>query len=158
MNTTHITEPTEPEQQPEVDPIETVHTGECMSLTGRSSLTFAIGRHTEDGSLHLRIDTNSGGGMFCKDWAAATEIDVLVKGATELTSRSFQALHPGRSINTAGFVLASLKEMGLIRTNAENTRLHEHVPTTTFEKVAMAAMGQTKEHGPKTTRRKAKEA
>lgn len=155
MDTSHVTEPTKPEELPEPDPIETVYVGECPSLTGRSALTFAIGRHSEDGNLHLRIDTNSGGGMFCKDWASAADIDALVKGATELTSRSFDALHPGRSINTAGFVLASLKQLGLVRANEENTRLHEHVPTTTFEQVALAAMGQA---SPKSPRRKAKEA
>ena len=50
-------------------------------------------------------------------------------------SRSFQALHPGRSINTGGFYLAALKDLGLIRANAENTRLHEHIPSLTFEAV-----------------------
>ena len=158
MSTSHTTEPTEPEDLPEPGPIETVYVGECPSLTGRSTLTFAIGRHSEDSSLYLRIETNSGGGMFCEDWASAAAIDALVKGATELTSRSFDALHPGRSINTAGFVLASLKQLGLVRTNQENARLHEHMPTTTFEQVALAAMGQVKESSPKTQRRKAKEA
>lgn len=155
MNTSHTTEPTEPEELPEADPIEPMYVGECPSLTGRSTLTFAIGRHSEDDSLHLRIETNTGGGMFCKDWAAAADIDALVKGATELTSRSFDVLHPGRSINTAGFVLASLKQLGLVRTNQENSRLHEHVPTTTFEQIALAAMGQVKEPSPKPSRRKA---
>lgn len=122
--------------------IETVFTGECPSLSGRSNLTFAIGRHPEDGGLHLRIVSNDGGGMFYDGWAEAERIDGIVKGSSELTSKAFQALHPGRSVNTAGFVLASLKQLGLIRTNVENTRLHEHVPTTTFEQVALAAMGQ----------------
>lgn len=122
--------------------IETVFTGECPSLSGRSNLTFAIGRHPEDGGLHLRIVSNDGGGMFYDGWAEAERIDAIVKGSSELTSKAFQALHPGRSVNTAGFVLASLKQLGLIRTNVENTRLHEHVPTTTFEQVALAAMGQ----------------
>lgn len=122
--------------------IETVFTGECPSLSGRSNLTFAIGRHPEDGGLHLRIVSNDGGGMFYDGWAEAERIDAIVKGSSELTSKAFQALHPGRSVNTAGFVLASLKQLGLIRTNVENTRLHEHVPTTTFEQVALAAIGQ----------------
>jgi hypothetical protein len=123
--------------------IESVFTGECPSLSGRSNLTFAIGRHPEKGGLHLRIVSNDGGGMFYDGWAEAERIDAIVKGSAELTSKAFQALHPGRSVNTAGFVLASLKHLGLIRANAENTRLHEHVPTTSFEQVAMVAMSQT---------------
>jgi hypothetical protein len=86
---------------------------------------------------------NSGKGMWFDGWASAKAIDAIVKGATELTAKSFHALHPGKSINTGGFVMAVLKDLGLIRANEENTRLHEHVPATTFEKVAMVRMGQT---------------
>lgn len=125
----------------EQPPITPIHTDDCPSLSGRSTLTFAIGRHDHDKSLHLRIVSNDGGGMFFEGWASGEQIDAIVKGGTELTAKSFHALHPGRSINTGGFVLACLKHLGLIRANAENTRLHEHVPTMTFEKVALLVMG-----------------
>ena len=131
---------TVPETTPETDPILVIYEGQCPSLSGRSELTFAIGRHP-DGTLHLRIVGNSGGGMWCNEWIEATAIDAIVLGATELTSASFQVLKPGRSTNTAGFAMAAIKSLGLIRTNAENTRLHEHVPTETFAKVAMACIG-----------------
>lgn len=120
----------------------TIHTGECPSLSGQSTLTYAIGRHPEDQSLHLRIVANSGGGMFCDEWASGTEIDVLVQSSTVLISRSMCELHAGRSINTGGFVLSVLKHLGLVRLNAENSRHHEMVPGNTFEKVALEAMGQ----------------
>ena len=122
--------------------IESVWTGECPSLSGRSSLTFAIGRHPVDASLGLRITANSGGGMFCDEWAEGRRIDELVQGKSELIAQSFSVLHPGRSVNTGGFVLAVLKHLGLLRISSENSRLHEHVPTTTFETVAMHAMSQ----------------
>ncbi|MBK8108066.1 MAG: hypothetical protein IPK42_21650, partial [Betaproteobacteria bacterium] len=55
-----------------------------------------------------------------------------------------------------------VKSMGLIRNNAENTRLHELVPTETFEKVVTALMGgesaTTKTAAGKAGRRRAKEA
>ena len=89
--------------------------------------------------------------MFCDEWIPAEDIDAIVIGATGLTSAAFQALKPGRSTNTAGFSMAAFKSLGLIRTNAENTRLHEHVPTETFEKVVMARMGQA---SPKPRRKK----
>lgn len=135
-----ITNPATPDEPAIV--IETVFTGECPSLSGRSNLTFAIGRKPEDSGLHMRIVSNDGGGMFYDGWVEAERIDTIVRGSTQLTSEAFQALHPGRSVNTAGFVLASLKQLGLIRINAQNTRLHEHVPATTFEQVALVAMGQ----------------
>ena len=127
----------------EVDPIEEQFTGDCPSISGRSTLTYAIGRHKETNELNLRIVENSGKGMWFDGWASGKDIDAIVKGATELTAKSFHSLHPGKSINTGGFVLAALRELGLIRANEENTRLHEHVPATTFEKVAMVRMGKT---------------
>lgn len=150
MSETNINESTPSEPQPEPDPIEVIHQGECPSLSGRSVLTYAIGRHP-DGTLHFRLVSNDGGGMFCDEWIPAEDIDAIVIGATGLTSAAFQALKPGRSTNTAGFSMAAFKSLGLIRTNAENTRLHEHVPTETFEKVVMARMGQA---SPKPRRKK----
>lgn len=126
----------------ELSPIQEIYTGECPSLSGQSTLTYAIGRHPEDQSLHLRIVANSGGGMFCDEWASGAEIDALVQSSTALISRSMCDLHAGRSINTGGFVLAVLKHLGLVRVNAENSRHHEMVPGTTFEQVALEAMGQ----------------
>jgi len=124
----------------EIDPIKPVHEGECLSISGRSTLTFVVGRHEEANTWHLRIADNSGKGMWFDGWASAEAIDQIAKGATKLTAKSFHPLHPGRSINTSGFVLAALKELGLIRVNEENTRIHEHVPTMTFEKVVMAVI------------------
>ena len=80
--------------------IESIWTGECPSLSGRSSLTFAIGRHPVDASLGLRIVANSGGGMFCDEWAEGRRIDEIVRGKSELIAQSFSVLHPGRSVNT----------------------------------------------------------
>ena len=143
----------------EVDPIKPLYEGECPSISGRSTLTFVIGKYESKGSWYLRIAGNSGKGMWYDGWACALEIDRLVRGATELTAKSFHALHPGRSINTGGFVLAVLKHLGLIRANAENSRHHEHVPTETFETVAIAAIdpgSATKK--PKAAKAKPKEA
>jgi hypothetical protein len=125
-----------------LSPIEAIYTGECQSLSGQSSLTYAIGRHPEDQTLHLRIVANTGGGMFCDEWASGSAIDALVQSSAVLISRSMCELHAGRSINTGGFVLSILKHLGLVRVNAENSRHHEMVPGTTFEQVALEAMGQ----------------
>lgn len=140
MTDTETNIDTEIETPAEIDPIKPVYEGECPSISGRSTLTFTIGKHETEGSWYLRIAGNSGKGMWYDGWACALEIDKLVRGATELTAKSFHALHPNRSINTGGFVLGVLKHLGLIRANAENTRHHEHVPTETFEKVAIAAI------------------
>jgi hypothetical protein len=139
----------EQEAEEVIDPIEVIYVGECESLSGMSMLTYAIGRHTEDSTLHLRIKDNSGGGMWCKDWASASDIQSITIGATGLTSKSFHPLHSGRSINTGGFILAVLKDIGLIRPNEENTRVHDHVPTTTLQQLVMARLANTKDPEPR---------
>lgn len=140
----------------EVDPIEVIYQGECPSISGRSTLTYAIGRHSEDGKLHLAITGNSGKGIFAADWAPASAIQEVVLGAFGLTGASFHGLHEGRSRNTGAFILAAIKALGLVRANAENTRLHEHIPTTTFEQLVMAHIGESQEPAPKHGRRKVK--
>ena len=130
------------EPQEEALPIiKCLCTAECTSVSGRSTLTYAIGRHP-DQTLHLRIVSNSGGGMFCGDWASGDRIDALVAGGHELTSRSFHALHPGKSINTGGFVMSALRDLGLIRLNPENSRHHVHVEGMGFAQVALAAVSK----------------
>jgi len=146
----------------EVDPIKIIYEGECPSISGRSTLCFVVGRHAEDKTLHLAITGNSGKGMFAADWAPASAILEVALGALGLTAASFHGLHEGRSINTGGFILAAIKEIGLVRANAENTRIHEHVPGATFEKVVMTLVSQANSakrqaDDSKTSRRKAKE-
>lgn len=145
----------------EADPTEVIYQGQCPSLSGRSTLTYEIGRHPNDQTMHLRIVGNSGGGMWSKNWASASQIHKVVLGATSVTAKDLHVLHEGRSINTGGFVLAAIKELGLVRVGAENTRLHEHVPGVTFEKAVTATMAKLKVPKPeidtKASRRKAKE-
>ena len=147
---------TEAEVAADVDPIETIYEGECPSLSGRSILSYTIGRHSEDGTLHLRI-VNSGKGMTCKDWASASAIQDIILGASELTGKSLQPIWAGRSVNMLSFALAVLRDLGFIRASEVNSRFHEHVPTTTFEQVVMARIGVSSEPTPKPGRRKAKE-
>ncbi|MCT9812291.1 hypothetical protein N0K08_16735 [Acidovorax sp. Be4] len=115
--------------------ISSFYTAKCASISGQSTLTYEIGKNGARGGLHLRIARNTGGGMWCKDWAAFEAIEAIVIGSKELKAKSFHCLHPGKSINTGGFVLAALRDLGLIRPSEANTRLHEHVPMTTLELV-----------------------
>ncbi len=146
------------EDAPRPAPIDSIYSGECLSVSGRSTLAYAVGKHRAENTLHLRVADNSGKGMWCKDWASAQAIEAIVVGARELTAKSFHGLHPGKSINTGGFVLAALRDLGLIRPNGANTRLHEHVPLTTLEQAAMQRMEAEKGTPAPKARRKAKEA
>lgn len=113
--------------------ISSFYVNQCASISGRSMLTYEVGKGASQGDFYLRIARNTGGGVWCKDWIPFEEIEAIVLGAKELKAKSFHCLHPGKSINTGGFVLAALRDLGLIRPNDANTRLHEHVPMTTLE-------------------------
>ena len=81
-------------------------------------------------------------------------IQEVVLGEGELTAKSFQPLYLGKSINTGGFILAVLKDLGLLRANEANTRLHEGIAMTTFEQAAMARIGVSSEPAPKPGRQR----
>ncbi len=144
-------------EQNQPEPISTLYTGECSSVSGRSTLTYLIGKHDTEGSLHLRIAGNSGKGMWCKDWASVQAIEAIVIGSGELKAKSFHCLHPGKSINTGGFVLAALRDLGVVRPVEANTRHHEHVPTSTIEKAVAERLTNAEVTSPPKVRRKAKE-
>ena len=120
-------------------PIRVLKEGSCPSLTGRSTLGYELGLddHSE---LYLRLVSNTGSGFFSKEWVACSVIEQLITGASELTSTSFKALFPHKSVNTGGFVMAVVKALGLIQTNVGNSRWHQHVTEVTFEQIAIEAM------------------
>lgn len=113
--------------------------GSCASLTSRSILSYQLAILCESG-LHLRLTGNTGTGFFSKDWMPCSVIEQLIIGATELTSTSFKAIFPNKSVNTGGFVMAVLKNLGLLRVNEQNSRWHAHVVDMTFERVAVEPM------------------
>ncbi|GAB3656450.1 hypothetical protein [Ramlibacter alkalitolerans] len=103
--------------------------GECPSISGRSTLTFQIGRNPTDttGERLFRISDNTGKGMWCKGWAAVSEIDALLSKTEDISARTFNDVHPGKSINTGGFILAVLKNLDVVKPK-EESRCHERVP------------------------------
>lgn len=126
------------------DQIRVLKIGSCLSLTGRSTLGYQLGCKGES-ELYLKLVSNTSSGFFSKEWIPCSMIEQLVTGAAELTSTSFKRLFPNKSVNTGGFVMAVVKDLGLIQTNADNSRWHEHIKEMTFEQVAIEAMVQEEE-------------
>lgn len=52
-----------------------------------------------------------------------------------ITSSAFKPLYEGRSVNTAGFLMAALRDLGVIGLDAENTRLHVRIPDVPLDSV-----------------------
>ena len=104
------------------------------SLSGKSSLSYELGC-TSDSEIQIRIKSNSGGGFFSQEWISLKSIDqVLAKTATgtPLTTHALLPLFAGKSVNTAGFLLAVLKEVGLVRPLENKQRCFETVDSALF--------------------------
>lgn len=127
--------------------IRVLKSGSCPSLTSRSTLGYQLGLKDES-ELYLKLISNTGSGFFSKEWVACSVIEQLIAGSAELTSTSFKAIFPNKSVNTGGFVMAVIKALGLIQTNVQNSRWHQQVPEMTFEQVAIEAMVQADETQP----------
>jgi len=139
------------EDQEAIDPIVVINKGQCTSLSGLSELEYEIGQHSEDDSLFMRLSGNTGAGLYCPNWVSAKDIQDIVLGATQMTSTSLKPLFEGTSINSAGFLLAALRELGLVRVSATNSRHHEHTPGSTFAQVVMG--GKADSNTPKSRRK-----
>lgn len=86
----------------------------CPSLSGRSKLTYSIGKTRESNPL-IRIEKNSGTGNFNRHWINLDSIQALIK--TTDKPFSWSALSPlfkHQSVNTAGFIMAALVKEGLV--------------------------------------------
>ena len=135
--------PESPSENPDAL-IRVLKNGNCPSLTARSTLGYQLGLKDES-ELYLRLVSNTGSGFFSKEWVACSVIEQLINGSAELTSTSFKAIFPNKSVNTGGFVMAVIKALGLIQPNPQNSRWHQQVPEMSFDQVAIEAMVQEEE-------------
>lgn len=102
----------------------------CPSLTGRSNLTYHIGCIGE--AIQLRVFMNSGTGYFSQEWIPFARISEIVEGSLALTSRTLTPIFTGKSVNTAGFVMAVLKDLGLIEAVPGNQRRYQATENEAF--------------------------
>ena len=114
--------------------IRVVKSASCPSLSGKSTLTYELGC-TSESEIQIRIKANSGGGFFSQEWISLNSIEeVLAKTAagTPLTTTALLPIFSGKSVNTAGFLLAVLKEVGLVRPLENKRRCFETVDSALF--------------------------
>lgn len=103
----------------------------CPSLSGRSELTFHVGCIGE--AIQLRVYQNSGKGYFNQEWILLSRIKEVLTSREQLTAASLRPIFIGKSVNTAGFVLAVLKHLGLIEISKENRRSYSHTESVAFD-------------------------
>jgi hypothetical protein len=96
------------------DPLENIvkviHSATCLSLSGKSNITYQIGADAE-GNSYLRIYANTGGGFFSPEWVPLAEVQKFIADAPKDKPLSSWSLHPlfrGKSVNTPAFFMAAL--------------------------------------------------
>lgn len=95
----------------------------CPSLTGRSNLTYHVGCIGE--AIQLRVFMNTGSGYFSQEWIPFASINDALGSLVCLTSSTLKPIFTGKSVNTAGFVMAVLKDLGLIQAVPGNQRSYQ---------------------------------
>ncbi len=113
----------------------------CPSLTGRSTLTYHVG--CIDNAVQLRIFRNTGSGYFSQEWIPFERITDALDSVAALTSSTLKPIFTGKSVNTAGFVMAVLKDVGLITPTTGNQRSYQATDDDSFinEVQALIASG-----------------
>ena len=100
-------------------------TATCPTLSNKSTLTYHLGRDAKQ-ELFLRVHANTGGGFFSREWVAWKAIQsVLEKHPKPFTAIALHPLFRGKSVNTPAFLLAVLKQEGLLRPLEGKQRSHE---------------------------------
>lgn len=103
----------------------------CPSLSGRSELTYHIGCVGE--AIQLRVYQNSGKGYFNQEWIPFINITEVLEHQDQITAPSLRSVFVGKSVNTAGFFLAVLKDLGVIEISQENRRCYKPKKFESFE-------------------------
>lgn len=105
--------------------VRILKSGTCPTVSGKSKLTYQFGCD-DAGNVAMRIVTNSGGGFFSQEWLPLAAIEKALTGAKDgLTSGTLRSIFKGKSVNTAGFLLAVLKAEGAVQPQEGKTRLYE---------------------------------
>ena len=104
----------------------------CLTLSGKTKLTYHIGLK-DVADVQFRIYANSGGGFYSNEWVAAKAIQQALSAETLVTAGSLHPIFKGKSANTAGFLLAVLKQEGLIARSTESPRKYVRTESEAFD-------------------------
>lgn len=110
----------------------------CPSITGSSKLTYHVGILGSE--IQLKIHANSGGGFFSEEWVRLSDIVDRLPPAEPFTSRVLNTLFTGKSTNTPGFLMAVLRNEGLVRPSISKRRCWERGNVQAFEQQVEAML------------------
>jgi len=94
-------------------------TGNCPSLSGKSKLTYHIGC-TSEFEIQFRVFSNTGSGFFSNEWVSLNSILGVFDESNCIISFVLHKLYKGKSLNNSGFLMAVLKNEGLVIPSADS--------------------------------------
>ena len=106
----------------------------CPSLSGKSTLTYHIGCNSES-DIQFRIANNTGGGFFSKEWIALDTILNIFDQQPDnkpIVSLLLYPLFQGKSLNTPAFLLAMLRQEGLVSQLQDHPKHYERMSSDAF--------------------------
>jgi hypothetical protein len=105
--------------------IRIVKSGVCPTLSGKSRLTYQVGCRNES-ECAIRVVSNSAAGFFSNEWLPLPLVEKALRSDEArrgITSALFRPLFRGKSVNTAGFLLAVLRHEGVVARAKEKVRV-----------------------------------
>jgi len=96
--------------------LKIIQTSKCQTISGKSTLTYNVGVNDE-GNMHIRVFSNTGGGFFSNEWVLIDDITSLLGDVNgeHITSINLIPLFKGKSVNTPGYLIAVLLNEKLLR-------------------------------------------
>ena len=113
---------------PEKSEIDIVATQKTKTVSGKSDLTYHLGKD-DDSNAYLRIWVNSSNGYFSNEYLSLAAIITSLEkqGGASFTSFAFQELFKGKSVNTPGFLVAALLNEGVLALEENKKRKYLYV-------------------------------
>ena len=104
--------------------IQTIIHDSCPSLSDSCVLEYEIGVNAT-GDSFFRIKETNASGFFSPEWVNWQDVYSACKAASSLTSYSLRPVFKGKSVNTAGFLLAALLKQGLVARKPGKSRCYQ---------------------------------
>jgi len=110
-------------------------TSTCQALSGNGTIGYELSLDNKK-ALHIRVTSNSGGGYFSNESIPMSEVEGILFSLAHnerLTSTACQPLFKGKSVNTPAFLMAALRNEGLVKPIGELKRYHQCIDAKSFK-------------------------
>ena len=111
--------------------LQIVATAKCQTISGKSTITYNLGADNKN-ALFIRIKGNTGGGFYSDEWIPLNNITAVLDelpADQPISSINLFPLFNGKSVNTPGYLLASLLSEGVLSLAQGKKRVYHYSGT-----------------------------